>query len=55
MKDLEPKDILQIAGVLLGAFIIIKGIVDGEEPIEALSNVIQKNINWGNPNMGSLG
>lgn len=53
--DLDTIQVLQIMGVVIDAFVIIKGIIDGKDPIKEVSNFIQEDFNWQNPDMGSMG
>jgi hypothetical protein len=53
--DLDTKKILQIMGIVTGAFVIIKGIIDGEYPIKEVSSFIQEDFDWQNPDMGDMG
>jgi hypothetical protein len=53
--ELTLKKFLQMASVVFRACCIIKGIIDGEDPIKEISSFIQKDINRQDSNMGSVG
>jgi hypothetical protein len=54
-KELTIDDGLMIISVIAGAALIIKGILDGEDPIKEISDFVQKNVNRQDSNMGSVG
>jgi hypothetical protein len=50
------KKAIQIGAVVMTALLIIKGIVDDEEEtIKEVSDFVQKDFDWSDPNMGNLG
>jgi hypothetical protein len=52
MDDLNK--VIEIGAVVMAALLIIKGIVDDEEETK-VSDFVQKDFDWSDPNMGNLG
>jgi len=54
MEDLDK--LLQILGVVLGAGLLIKEILEEDDGKEnQIPHFIQKDFDWKNPNLGDLG